>query len=360
MEEHEGYWLYDGSAATRLWEKSAIGRLTNDGGLLLTDSEIVFCQNHRNLDYPTPGWLKKRIRENGSLLEEAAILEALRVPGNKIVLQNNFVHMGLNGSDDSWALRWPSHLHPNNDQAVAEVRIFHSEESFHANLLFDWCSDVGRRGRIAEALVVDDEQSVVTYRLHAADPMGELVPPSPEMFDDIVGRGFVRTRNGGAFFPDGQEWPSETIGIPLHSGRQVDLFELELIQIFGKAQWGIELDKFSELSTDPELGMTNSANILLDLWKRGLNTRPGFKYGTAWRCYPGGVGEGHAPWLVIDPNEGTPGSVPESWAEACLSSRLASGVNKHWLFPFFDSSEWRYLEISRPPSDSRWNNPNRR
>ena len=101
--------------------------------------------------------------------------------------------------------------------------------------------------------------------------------------------------------------------------------------------------------------LTDSAKILIDLWDRGLNTRSGFKYGTAWRCYIGDIGKGHAPWLVVDSSK----EGPENWAEICLSSRLASGVNKKWLYPIFESDSWRYLEVSRPPSDSRWSNPNK-
>jgi tRNA splicing endonuclease len=127
------------------------------------------------------------------------------------------------------------------------------------------------------------------------------------------------------------------VGIPLHGGRQLDRIESEVIY-----------------SNDKE-SMSVTASILDDLWSRGLNTRSGFKYGTTWRCYAGEVGEGHAPWLVVDPtSEG-----PENWAEACLSSRLASGVNKKWLYPIYDIESWRYLQISRPPSDSRWSNPKR-
>ena len=43
MEERLGDgWLYDGPAASRLWEKSAIGVIVDDGKLLLTDSEVIF------------------------------------------------------------------------------------------------------------------------------------------------------------------------------------------------------------------------------------------------------------------------------------------------------------------------------
>ena len=46
------------------------------------------------------------------------------------------------------------------------------------------------------------------------------------------------------------------------------------------------------------------------------------------------------------------------WAKACLTSRLASGVNKHWICPIdVGLGDWDFLKISRPPADSRWSNP---
>ena len=52
MELHEDGWLYDGSSANRLWEKSALGRKISDSKILLSDAELLFCHKHRGLDLP--------------------------------------------------------------------------------------------------------------------------------------------------------------------------------------------------------------------------------------------------------------------------------------------------------------------
>lgn len=356
MEQHEDGWLYDGHACDRLWNKSAIGRPTHDGKLILADSEVIFCKDHRGLKFPDSEWLTRTLQTNVELLDEAAILEALRVPGNKVILNQNLVSLQLEHSVESWALRWPSDAHPNKDSAVSEIRWFHALDGLVVTDLLTWCTEVNERGRIAEVLVVDEEQSVVTYRLMAAEPLGNLEPPDSNVFNAISSTDYVETSTGGAFYPDIEDWSCESIGIPLHGGRQLDWVERELIHTMGQSNWDFSVDSFSKRGVDPNHGMTVSASLLQELWNRGLNTRPGFKYGTTWRCYPGDVGEGHAPWLVIDPEE----IEIDDWAQACLSSRLASGVNKHWLYPVFDNEVWRFLEISRPPSDSRWNNPLRR
>jgi len=210
---------------------------------------------------------------------------------------------------------------------------------------------VTRRGRLPEVLVIDEEQSVVTYRLSEADPRGDINQPTTRVLEIISEKSAESLGRNGIFISDANDWPIESVGIPLHEGRQLDITETEVVRLLAKGT-----QPTTEIDNDEEIGLLSvSASILLDLWMRGLNTRSGFKYGTAWRCYSGGVGDGHAPWLVVDPSKGG----PANWAEACLSSRLASGVNKHWLYPIRDGDRWRYLQISRPPSDSRWSNPKR-
>ena len=352
MQGRENRMLYDGSAFSRLWEKSAIGILTDGTGLLLADSEVIFCREHRGVEFigleeqdSYSKWIEQRICNNDKILQEAAILEALRVSGNKVVLSENFEALGLKPSR-SWAMRWSSENHPSRGDPESEIIWFESKDLLHdkpngglttlEDLLL-WCVEVEDRGRIPEVLVIDEEHSVVTYRLSEADPTGDMSELTIEIISDISNLDRTPLGENGVFYPSVKMWPHESVGIPLHGGRQLDRIESEVIY-----------------SNDKE-SMSVTASILNDLWSRGLNTRSGFKYGTTWRCYAGEVGEGHAPWLVVDPtSEG-----PENWAEACLSSRLASGVNKKWLYPIYDIEKWRYLQISRPPSDSRWSNPKR-
>ncbi len=361
MNEFEGYWEFDGNSSQRLWEKSALGTLTKSGTLLLTPSEALFCINHRNLDLSETNWLEDSLSNDESLLDEYAILEALRVPGNKIVLGKNISKMGYDAGENTWALRWPSDKHPSKDDAISEVIYFHSDDKFDERQLYDWCELVTSRDRVAEVLVVDQEQSVVTYRLHISDLKGDLQAPDPKSFQKIANMEHHRISSGGAFFPNTNDWPLDVVGIPLHGGRQVDSNELHIIHKIGN----LESNFTNPLPNSGKnllqnSGLSKSAELLMDLWSRGLNTRSGFKYGAEWRCYSGKVGQEHAPWLVIDPYSQKRSKTPEDWADACLSSRLASGVNKHWICPFYDDETWKYLEVSRPPSDSRWTNPSKK
>ena len=338
MEQYESGWLYDGQACDRLWNKSAIGRPMGRGKLLLTPAEVIFCHDHRHVDWPSVNWLRKAIGGLPKLLDEAVVVESLRVPGNRLVMHQNFDALGLDCANTTWGLRWVSEAHPRSDEPVSEVRWYHANEHLDVDNLFVWSEQVSDRGRIPEVLVVDDEHAVVTYRVARAEPEGNMGGLLEADLEHIGALNSLFLDNGGRFIMDSDEWPDERIGVPHPEGRVLNVSESRMIDSLSNAEQN-----------------TVGADILRDLLSRGLHPRPGFKYGTRWRCYDRTLGESHAPWLVVHPSE-----APGDWGGACLASRLASGVGKIWLHPLQDGGVWSYLSITRPPADSRWNNPNRR
>ena len=339
VEEHEGGWFYEGQAAERLWNKSAIGRWMGDSVLLLAPCEVLFCREHRHIEWPTEAWLSEQVKAHPRLLDEAAVLEALRVPGNRIVLHSNFEAMRLSSADTSWGLRWPSDEHPNSSNAVSEVRWFHASEEFDSEDLYRWSSQVTSRDRIPEVMVVDDEHAVVTYRVLPVEPSGSMGSIPDGVLEAVSSLSGADLDSGGRFVEYEGNWPDERIGIPHPGGRMMDETTVQMI------------DSKTGISLIPTLG----GLVLWDLLNRGLHPRPGFKYGTRWRCYDEPLGQDHAPLLVVHPNEG-----PTDWEGACLASRLASGVNKTWVHPMMTEGNLIYISITRPPADSRWSNPYRR
>ena len=325
-------WIYDGSAAERLWQKSAIGRPLNDGSLELSPVETIFVHHHRNLDLPTGDWMINALSENSLLLQEYSVLEALRVPGNKIVLMRNMELFPHNIQPQSWAARWPSNTHPRNSEAIAEVRWFHESDKLDATELHNWAIEVRKSARIPEVLVVDEELSVVTYHLSDESPSGSF--QSNQALESLASlSGGISSADGMLF--TSKNWDIEQLGVPTEAGIHLDSIACEIVQ---------GLTPLSE-----------GAMILSDLLNRGLVMRPGFKYGSRWRCYDKPLGEDHAPFLVVLPED-----APRDWAGTCLASRLASGVNKIWLHPVRQGDSWNYLAITRPAADLRWSNPSKR
>ena len=325
-------WSYSGSAADRLWHKSAIGRPAEGGSLLLSSAETLFVHHHRNVDFPSEDWLSTALNADRLLMQKFAVLEALRVPGNKVIFSANLEVVSQTAQAESWAARWASDSHPRDSSPIAEVRWFQDSDSLDSDGLFEWAGRVESNGRVAEVLVVDSELSVVTYRVSSANPEGGLDSTSVFAALNATSDG-VNSAGGRLYSTD--SWTIQQLGVPTEAGVYVDGITCEII--------------------DGREPLSEGAQILNDLLGRGLVMRPGFKYGTRWRCYDKPLGEDHAPYLVVLPSE-----APQDWGGACLASRLAAGVNKIWLHPVQNGENWCYLAITRPPADSRWSNPNRR
>ncbi|DAC67872.1 TPA: hypothetical protein HA324_00870 [Candidatus Thalassarchaeaceae archaeon] len=333
MEPYNDGWLYSGSACERLANKSAIGRKIGEK-LLLSSAEVIFCHNHRHLDWPYDNWFEEEIIKNPNLINESIIIEALRVPGNKLKLIQ-ILGEGENilFTEGTWGLRWNSNNHPRKDEPESEVRWFHSSDIIDREKLLLWAENVNMNGRRAEVLIVDNEQAVVTYNITSENPKGDLLPPSKKVIDKIGNYERKIIDNGRIFLKYGNEWPCDQIGIDYDEGRIIDEISNHFITL-DESKWSLEVKVY--------------ANLL----ERGLHPRPGFKYGTLWRCYDQKIGTDHAPWLIVNPSTST-----VDWESACLASRLASGVNKIWLQPLEINSKWYYLGIVRPPANSRWTNP---
>ena len=285
--------------------------------------ELLFCVNHRNIVFPIGNLIIEELEENQNFLVQYVAMEAVRIPGNKVVLNIDQWSSDYDFEENSWAMRWPSNLHPRESDPVSELQIFNSNDPIIPEELYSWCEGVEHKGLIPEIIVVDEEGSAVTYRISIEDPRGELGKYSGI---DIDTGSLYEISSGGYFIPS------------------LDIEESRVSE--GLLGGGITDSAFRSLIEGDE---DTRAVVLLDLLNRGLNPKSGFKYGTKWRCYEGNVGESHAPWLVADPE-----NIPSDWNEACLASRLASGVNKTWLMPIFTRGHIDYMSISRPPTDSRW------
>jgi hypothetical protein len=325
---HEEGWLLDGPAAQRLHDKSALGRPFTNNQLLLTDSEVLFCSRHRHLKL-TDGWLEGLAAERSGLLHETAALEAMRVPGERVVLAVNIPHLTQDQivSEGTWAFRWSRNDKVRKKNPKSEVIWVREGEPIDWLTLHRWASEVGALGRIAEVLIVDDEMGVTTYRVVVGDPKGTLKGFDESELNQFL-KSLIEDGSSGALLP-GESEMAKQIGAPVPEGTWIDQDEIRLLS-----------------GSEDSAGTTS---LLRDVLERGLLPRPGFKYGTRWRLYDGPVGEDHAPYL-LQPEW----LAPADWAQACLSARLATGVNKTWLCGFSHDSKWHYLGLVRPPADGRW------
>ena len=347
--QRDGAWAVLGGAANRLWERGCFGLPIRDG-ILLTAAEVLNAHRLRGLPLPHENWLAEALESNAELLFECEILDALRFPGEKVVLaQNLHAANAVLLDSHSWALRWSRNVKPKDAEPLAEVRWFRANDEIDWDELAEWALNVETGGRIPELLIVDEEHGVVTYRCKLHDPRGPLTDPFRGLDNDarrVVSRTWAESKEteGGYWLNiPREEWPITGIGINLENGVWISEIEARIVSRI-----------VNPTMPQPAGEMGNRIGILTDLLSRGVAVRSGFKYGTRWRVYAGLVGGEHAPWLVVPMEE-----APTDWGEACLAARLAAGVNKHWLCAMnpLGNSGWRYLALERPPSDARWTNP---
>jgi len=345
----DGMWAVLGGAANRLWERGCFGRPIRDG-IILTASEVLNAHRLRGLPLPHENWLAEALQKHPEILFECEVLDALRFPGEKVVLAHNLNAANAVLLDSrSWALRWSRNVKPKDADPLAEIRWFRANDEIDWEQLAEWTLNVETGGRIPELLIVDQEHGVVTYRCRLHNPTGPLVDPFRGLDNDerrVISHSWAESRETeGGFWLDipREKWPMSGVGINLEGGVWVSELEGRIVSRI-----------VNPTMPQPTGEIGGRMGILSDLLSRGLAVRSGFKYGTRWRVYAGLVGGEHAPWLVVPFDE-----APTNWGEACLAARLAAGVNKHWLCAMSPqgNSGWRYLALERPPSDARWTNP---
>ena len=229
-------WFLSAPLSNRLYQKSALGKPV-DGGILLTNEEVMFCHWHRHVPLEE-GWVETQLKEDPSFAHKAVAYDVLRSAGEKVVPKSG-----------KW-LRWSRESHPSKGEPDAEVRWARAREDLDIEDLMNWIEDVSKKNMYSEFAIVDDEMDVTMYRMELIEPEGNLVPA---------------TRNN---YPE--------LGVEHLSRRFLRDDELDWIN-------GVEspvTDLFGELNS------------------RGLLMRPGFKYGCRWRVYSTKVEEDHAPYLM--------------------------------------------------------------
>ena len=85
-QEIDGQWVVEGGIASRLFQKSALGKPITGGKLVLQPSELMFCHWHRHLPIPAVDWVAKQMSADALFMHRCAALEAVRDGGEKVSL----------------------------------------------------------------------------------------------------------------------------------------------------------------------------------------------------------------------------------------------------------------------------------
>lgn len=327
--EKDGFWTVDGGLASRLYQKSAIGKQLGSGTLGLSGPEVMFCHWHRHLPLPSDNWVEEQMANNPQFMHECAAFEAVRDGGEKVVMVSS---LSAKYTDEcvsgTWAMRWKRDQHPNKNEPLSQVRWFPSQDCVDWRELYEWVESVHAHNHKADILVVDGEFDVTVYRLTMAKLEGSMSLPNFSDFAksklEALWKNRVVAENGVFIALNEEEWFFPTVGVSQMGGIWLDSVESDWIEsrIFNSEISGV-------------------VGLYANLIERGLLCRPGFKYGCRWRIYAESMDEAHAPWLLSPEFE-----APKNWDGACLAVRLSAGVHKTWVCAL-DIDGWNYISLER-------------
>jgi hypothetical protein len=323
-------WYIDAPLASRLHQKSAIGRTDSDGGVFITNEEVLFCHWHRHVPLPSATWFQEALDSDPDLVARSVAFDVARSGGELVVPVVNLPEKrGFAYSEMTWALRWNREQNFTKDDPIAHVRWAWTTDDVDWEEMETWTAEVTQQGLLAELFVVDEELDVTMYRLSYADIRGNQRTWDSLTDEDIKSLNdawAMRIERGdGWYIPGSTLWAWSSLGVEHLSGRHL------------RSEEGRWLESRITDSEVPE-----DLRLYDDLMSRGVVLRPGFKYGSKWRIYDAAIGEAHAPWLLVPSNQ-----APSHWNGACLSVRLAEGVHKAWICGFHDVADWRYLQVKR-------------
>ena len=326
---HEtGMWHLPNPLAQRLHEKSALGCLSDAGGILLTAEEVMFCHWYRHVPLPNDdlNWFDNEVRHHPDLALRTIGMDVLRNGGERVVPIVHLRHRFSSLNPSSWAIRWERHESWMHHPGFSQIRLQHTNDQLDWDELFQWVIDANQQGHVAELCVIDDEFDATVYHLSLTEPQGdhrqhsELTHDEHELLQEAIDAS--SRMETGYFLPTKGPWPLPSFGIEHFSGRYL---------------------REEEHAYLTQTGTSPFDNLFAALVEQGLMLRPGFKYGCRWRAYETAIEHEHAPWLIQPKHEAA-----KNWEEVCLSVRLAEGVNKRWLcaFPSHDGG-FSFLNIKR-------------
>jgi len=320
----DGLWYLPSPLAQRLHQKSALGQLTKDGGILLSVEEVMFSHWYRHVPLPGDGdWLGEQLAADPSVLSRVIVMDVMRNGGELVVPVSHLKDRYSNLHPATWAVRWQRHESWKKHDGFSQIRFQRTHDVINWDELQNWVETVISQGHRPELCVMDDELDLTVYMLSHELPVGDQRIPLD--LDKEENHQLERLLNqavaieGGHFISDDLKWVLPAFGIPHLSGRY--LREEEYMFLAHK---------------DP------SDSLYQHLAGQRLLLRPGFKYGCKWRVYETEINTEHAPWLVQPV-----GMAAETWEGVCLSVRLAEGVNKRWLCAIPDEATWSFLNIRR-------------
>ncbi len=239
---------------------------------------------------------------------------------------------------------YPRGMSPTKVPPLYMVCAISERSALNINEFLDEIGQSEGRGKQLLYAVVDDEGDITYYKMAVLDPAGSIYasrlnPPVEGMlisdrifiFDEEQGEAIHATAFYGKLMQGVLQLSMIEGCYLLHTG------ELILYDSNGNRLSEQALIALGEKNQD-EFKLRLRAYI--DLRRRGMVVKTGFKYGTHFRVYEKSPDECHARYLV----HAVPASMLALWPDISRTVRLSGGVKKQILFCRV-SKEMEYLEF---------------
>lgn len=181
--------------------------------------------------------------------------------------------------------------------------------------------------------VVDEDGAVTHYQVCDEAPEGIVQAVD---LPRITGR-LLRDR---VLVDDATAHREEHYGTPHADGLILSFTEAEALRRRGV----LDIPDVTEQARARQLHFDRTLPVYLDLRRRGVVARSGFRFGTHLRGYRTGPDEGHAQWLI---HCARPDDVVH-WSTLSRGVRLAHGVRKTFLVADAEACTYTSLSWHRP------------
>lgn len=335
--------VQDAKEASHIHNRGWFGEVQSGGGLRLSMVEAAYLSESGRLS----------VEANGARLDLPGLLAQGHAAGRAFeiayIVYRDFRERGYtlkHGDPPETLLLYP------RGGAPASVKWSHAVIAFSEQEWFD-AVEVGRRLDEVEALgrglifaVVDEEGDITHYDVSRYSPSGQMRggPDRPVKGYMLGERVFLFGEDADAVVKAGC-----FLGKPMGKALQLSLIEAAALVARGlltvlPAGGGKTLapPQFRQAARRLQEDFDIRLKTYMDLQRRGLVVKTGFKYGAHFRVYDSDPEKSHARFLA----HAVPSRYRAPWPEVCRAVRLAHGVRKDILFARVNRSV-EYIRLGR-------------
>lgn len=233
-----------------------------------------------------------------------------------------------------------------NKEKPCLISVFSERDNITINEIKELLKVAKKNSNALWFAIVDEEGDITYYDVDDIDLRGTI---KKHVFSKSTG---ILLENRVVIFDEGQAkslLKKEFFGKPFGSGLQLSLVEAlylmkkDLVDVRDSDGKQLSKKAFIQLIKQSQSDIKSRMAVFVDLKKRGLIVKTGFKFGAHFRAYTKQPDETHAEYLIHVVDKG----FTSTWAEISRAVRLAHSVNKEIIFACVQKNKIEYIKFGR-------------